>query len=214
MSRAESGDRLADTHAHLLRAVDELTTSDAWRQMLTVAARFPTYSANNVLLIGVQRPEATRVAGFRTWQSLGRQVRKGEKGIAILAPCLYRPKEPAKAARTAAVDEQGHTEPGATRQLRGFRAVHVFDLAPPHGTSSTGSPPWSARADSPWNAATATEPTATPTSPPAPSASETTSPTPKPRRPSPTRSPTSAPTTRPASSAATPRRSDAARRPR
>jgi antirestriction protein ArdC len=133
MSRAENSDRLAATHEHLLRAVDELTTSEAWRKMLTVAARFPTYSANNVLLIGAQRPEATRVAGFRTWQSLGRQVRKGEKGIAILAPCLYRPKEPDKAARTSAVDDAARTEPGATRKLRGFRVAHVFDLAQTDG---------------------------------------------------------------------------------
>ncbi len=46
----------------------------------------------NLLLIGAQAPQATRVAGFRTWQSVGRQVRKGERGIAILAPCTYRPK--------------------------------------------------------------------------------------------------------------------------
>ncbi len=50
---------------------------------------------------GAQAPQATRVAGFRSWQSLGRQVRKGERGIAILAPCTYRPKA-AKRAEPAA----------------------------------------------------------------------------------------------------------------
>jgi hypothetical protein len=45
---------------------------------------------SNLLLIGAQATQAIRVAGFRTWQSLGRQVRKGERGIAILAPCTYR----------------------------------------------------------------------------------------------------------------------------
>lgn len=139
MTRADGGDRLAVAHEHLLRAVDDLTAGDAWRQMLTVAARFPSYSANNVLLIGIQRPDATRVAGIRTWNSLGRHVRKGEKGIAILAPCLYRPRDIAaraadgpRATQTQAAQPETH-KPGrddaaSARQLRGFRVVHVFDL--------------------------------------------------------------------------------------
>ena len=49
-------------------------------------ARFHTYSFNNVALIVAQRPEATRVAGYRAWQALGRQVRKGEKGMVIFVP--------------------------------------------------------------------------------------------------------------------------------
>jgi antirestriction protein ArdC len=126
--RPASADRLSAAHEHLVRAVEDLTTSEAWRRMLEVAARFPTYSANNILLIGVQRPDATRVAGIRTWNSLGRRVRKGEKGIAILAPCLYRAKpEPADAG--AVRDPEAQT----ARQLRGFRVVHVFDLAQTDG---------------------------------------------------------------------------------
>ncbi|MGQ0631612.1 MAG: ArdC-like ssDNA-binding domain-containing protein [Sporichthyaceae bacterium] len=137
MSRAESGDRLAAAHEHLMRAVDDLTTSEAWRRMLTVAARFPSYSANNVLLIGIQRPDATRVAGIRTWNSLDRRVRKGEKGIAILAPCLYRPRAGEPVAATTPAEPRGGEpvrEGGAVaRQLRGFRVVHVFDLAQTDG---------------------------------------------------------------------------------
>ncbi len=72
--------------------VAALIGSEQWAAMLAAAAKFHSYSANNQLLILLQAgPQATRVAGFRRWQSLGRQVRKGEKGIAILAPCLYRP---------------------------------------------------------------------------------------------------------------------------
>jgi hypothetical protein len=86
--------------------------------MLAVAARFHRYSPNNVLLILAQRPEAAQVAGYRTWKSLGRQVRKGERGIAILAPVVAK--------RT---DEQV-TEPDQEqgRVLRGFRVTHVFDV--------------------------------------------------------------------------------------
>ena len=136
MSRhPDSGDRLAAAHAHLVRAVEDLADSDAWRRMLDVAARFPTYSANNVLLIGVQRPDATRVAGIRTWNSVGRHVRKGEKGIAILAPCLYRPRdpEPKPAPKTGGPDPAAGPEGEAARRLRGFRIVYVWDLAQTDG---------------------------------------------------------------------------------
>ena len=92
----ERTDRLTLLHQQLTMAVDDLAHSDAWRRMLDVAARLPTYSPSNVLLIAVQRPEATRVAGFRAWKSLGRHVLKGEKGIAILAPCLYRANDTAE----------------------------------------------------------------------------------------------------------------------
>ncbi len=89
----------------------------------------------NLLLIGAQAPQATRVAGFRSWQSLGRQVRKGERGIAILAPCTYRPKtadraEPAApTGQTPATTCSGGAAPDAGgKQVRGFRVVHVFAL--------------------------------------------------------------------------------------
>ena len=55
-----------------------------------VAARFHTYSPNNIWLILAQNPDATQVAGFHTWRKIGRQVRKGERGIAILAPMVSR----------------------------------------------------------------------------------------------------------------------------
>jgi len=99
----------------------------------------------NLLLIGAQAPQATRVAGFRTWQSLGRQVCKGERGIAILAPCTYRPKtadrtEPAGQATPAghepATTSTGGAAPqgaGGKKQARGFRVVHVFATSQTEG---------------------------------------------------------------------------------
>jgi hypothetical protein len=60
---------------------------------LKTMARFHRYSLNNVCLIVAQRPTATRVAGYHTWRSIGRFVRKGEKGIAILAPILRRRRD-------------------------------------------------------------------------------------------------------------------------
>jgi antirestriction protein ArdC len=138
-------EKLAALHHRLIAAVEELTSSSAWLRMLQVAARFPDHSPSNVLLIAVQRPDATRVAGLRTWNSLGRRVRKGEHGIAILAPCVYRQRDvegptPDRAAPEAAplvgkgADARGGLDDATTRrELRGFRVVHVFDVTQTDG---------------------------------------------------------------------------------
>ena len=118
------GDRLAAVHAQLMSAVDALVDGPAWRRMLEVAARFHRYSPNNVLLICLQRPDATRVAGYHTWREVGRQVRKGETGIAILAPVTARRRE---------VAEEDSERAGEPRVLRGFRVTHVFDLSQTDG---------------------------------------------------------------------------------
>lgn len=112
--------RLQAVHDQLTASVEALASSEAWKQMLTVAARFHRYSPNNVLLITVQRPEATLVAGYRTWQGLGRQVIRGERGIAILAPVVTR------------ADPEPDQET-TSRVLRGFRVTHVFDVSQTDG---------------------------------------------------------------------------------
>jgi antirestriction protein ArdC len=128
-------DPLARAHARLTAAVESLITGDAWKRMLQVAARFPRYSPNNVLLITVQRPDATAVAGLRTWNGLGRRVRKGEKGIPILAPCTYRADSPTVDAVTdGRADRVEQTTQTDHRVLRGFRVVHVFDITQTEGT--------------------------------------------------------------------------------
>jgi len=114
-------DTLAETHDRLVSAIEALTTGEEWRRMLDVARQFHSYSFGNLLLIAAQDPHATRVAGFRRWKQLGHYVRAGEHGIAILAPCVYRGRP---------VDENDEREhPELVRVLRGFRVVHVFDVA-------------------------------------------------------------------------------------
>ncbi len=105
----------------LAKAVDEVRASDVFRQYLATQARFHKYSWGNCLLIASQRPDATRVAGYRTWQGLKRQVRKGEHGIMIFAPCPYK--------------REVETRDGSTEEREGmfFRAVHVFDVAQTDG---------------------------------------------------------------------------------
>jgi antirestriction protein ArdC len=120
-----TSDKLAETHERLVGAIESLTSGEDWQRMLDLARRFHTYSSNNVFLILSQRPDATRVAGYKTWETLGRQVCKGEHGIAILAPCVYRARP---------VDETDERDrPALARILRGFRVVHVFDVAQTEG---------------------------------------------------------------------------------
>jgi len=114
----------------LVDGIARLTTSDDWRRWLDVQAKFHHYSFGNSLLIMRQRPEATRVAGFHTWRKLGRCVRKGEKGIWILAPMTHR-----------VVDDNDDENDGSSRRiLSGFRPVPVFDIAQTDGETLPDSP--------------------------------------------------------------------------
>ena len=128
-------DKLTALHEQISDGVAALVESEGWRAMLDTAAKFHSYSLGNLLLIALQSPQATRIAGFHSWQSLGRQVRKGERGIAILAPCTYRPKaadqaEPAAPAgpEPATTSGGGAVADAGGKQVRGFRVVHVFAL--------------------------------------------------------------------------------------
>jgi antirestriction protein ArdC len=107
-------EQLDQLHEH----VETLRTSDGWQRWLGFASRFRDYSLNNQLLILMQRPDATRVAGYKTWQSLGRQVNKGEHGIAIFAP------------RTRLVDDDDGER---KRVVSGFHVVRVFDVSQTSG---------------------------------------------------------------------------------
>ena len=74
----------------LLEGVKKLIESKSFTDFLRFSSKFRKYSFGNVLLIWTQRPNATRVAGMRYWNSLGRTVKKGEKGIMIFAPFLKK----------------------------------------------------------------------------------------------------------------------------
>lgn len=97
----------------------EAGKSDALTRFLSTAARFHNYSWGNVLMIAAQRPDATQVAGVRTWNQLGRFVRKGEKGIAIFAPMTFKKDE---------ANLEGDDRPRIS-----FRVVHVFDVSQTDG---------------------------------------------------------------------------------
>ncbi len=118
-------------------SVAELTGSVAWTRMLATVARFHHYSARNILLLLIQAEERgteiTRVAGYRAWQTFGRQVRKGEKGYKVLAPIRHRLSLEEAAERAAvglpAYDAQGRP----IMVVGGFRIEHVFDISQTDG---------------------------------------------------------------------------------
>ncbi|MDD5510464.1 MAG: ArdC-like ssDNA-binding domain-containing protein [Dehalococcoidales bacterium] len=80
--------KLDDVMNRLRQGVESIQNSDVFRQFLMTMAKFHDYSIGNQILIMLQRPAATQVAGFNTWRDLSRSVKAGEKGIMILAPCF------------------------------------------------------------------------------------------------------------------------------
>jgi antirestriction protein ArdC len=101
--------------------------SEALTAFLDAIAHFHNYSFGNVLLIARQRPTATHVAGMRTWNELGRRVKRGEKGIAILAPMIgTRRRKREQASDTEETDSNKSA-------LLGFRRVYVWDEAQTEG---------------------------------------------------------------------------------
>jgi hypothetical protein len=103
----------------------EAGKSETLTAYLAAMARFHSYSFGNILAIARQRPTASHVAGFSTWKELGRFVKRGEKGIQILAPIVghRRPKN----------DQEPQTDEKPHPVLIGFRAVYVFDVAQTEG---------------------------------------------------------------------------------
>src|SRR5947209_14843625 len=99
--------------------------SDVLSSYLTAMAQFHNYSFQNILLIASQRPKATRVAGIRSWNELGRRVKRGEKGIMIFAPMIGYMSSGSGGDQSQQSDARtDKPEP----RLVGFRAVYVFDV--------------------------------------------------------------------------------------
>jgi hypothetical protein len=100
--------------------------SEALTAYLTAMGRFHTYSFGNILEIARQKPDATRVAGLFAWNQLGRKVKKGERGIRILAPMIgIRRKKDEEAEKDIRTQNQA--------VLVGFRAAYVFDVSQTEG---------------------------------------------------------------------------------
>lgn len=122
-TREERKAELDAAMERLDRGVREVFESGRWQRYLEVMSRFHRYSANNSLLIAMQMPEATAVASYTDWKrKFSRQVRKGERGIRILAPVRYRRK----------VEDDDSNE-AVVERLAGFRLASTFDVSQTEG---------------------------------------------------------------------------------
>lgn len=129
-SRTKNNQELVKASIDALIKALEAGHSEALSAYLTAMSQFHNYSFQNILLIASQRPTATRVAGIRSWNELGRRVRRGEKGIMIFAPMIgYK--------RNASDGDQSQQSDAKTDRpeprLVGFRAVYVFDVGQTEG---------------------------------------------------------------------------------
>lgn len=88
--REEQEEQIKALTDQLEKGIKEVFTSEKYKAYLSTMEKFHSYSFNNSILIYVQKPNASMVAGFKTWQSLERQVKKGERGIRIFAPRPYK----------------------------------------------------------------------------------------------------------------------------
>jgi len=112
----ELNDKINESITTLCAETDAAKQDETYRAWLCTLSRFYSYSFNNWLLIYTQRPDATRVAGFQTWKSLGRFVKKGERGIRIFAPIIRK------------VEEEKNGSAEQVMRPVGFRSIAVFAL--------------------------------------------------------------------------------------
>jgi len=120
--KVEEAKQIASKAIEQLSQALEAGHSEKLREHLAAMARFHCYSWHNFMLIASQNPTATHVAGFHTWHKLGRFVKKGEKGILILAPIIRRKAE-----------NNNETEADESSTAVGFRAAYVFDISQTDG---------------------------------------------------------------------------------
>lgn len=123
MKRDEVRRIAKEAFEQLVRDV-EAGQSDTLEAYLKAMGRFHHYSVGNAVLIQLQRPDATHVAGFRAWQRLGRHVKKGEHGIAIMAPVVWRRK-------TRSADDDN--DDGDEETVSTFKTAYVFDVSQTEG---------------------------------------------------------------------------------
>ncbi len=122
MKTGELMDQIESRIKELATRTEEAKGSEEVTQYLRFLSRFHRYSLHNTMAIWIHCPNATHVAGYKAWQNLGRQVRKGESGIPIFAPC------------TQAVPKgEEEDDEKKTRKVIGYKIVYVFDVSQTEG---------------------------------------------------------------------------------
>ena len=113
--------------------LDTINTDEDWLHFLAFQSLFYNYSFRNAMLIYLQNPEASYVKGFKAWNELGRYVKKGAKGLAILAPC-YRKVEDFKEPENKSEYQDSEGEKVIKRVISGFKVTYVYDIADTDGS--------------------------------------------------------------------------------
>lgn len=114
-------------------SLQAINTNEDWLKYLSFQSLFYNYSFGNAILIYSQNPEATYVKGYKAWNQLGRYVKRGSKGLAILAPC-FKKVEDFKEPENKAVYQDAKGEKETKRVISGFRVAYVYDIADTDGS--------------------------------------------------------------------------------
>ncbi|MCB0913077.1 MAG: serine/arginine repetitive matrix protein 2 [Propionibacteriaceae bacterium] len=114
-------------HEQLAHGIANLDDKDVWQRWLGMASKLHRYSFNNVVLTMMQKPDATMIAGYRAWQAMGHQVRRGERAIKILGPVTRKVELVDRLTGEPIRDAEGRQQ--YVRQLVGVRPVSVFDAS-------------------------------------------------------------------------------------
>ena len=129
--------KMDELMASLEEGMKEMFSSEKYAQYLKTMAKFHTYSLNNTILISMQRPEATLVTGYERWKSMGRQVKKGEKAIRIIAPAPVKEKRQQKKLNEEnkpVLDENGDPEMEEVEvTVQKYKVTNVFDISQTEG---------------------------------------------------------------------------------
>lgn len=139
MAESKSAQQVREITDKLEQGIKELFESERFKEYLRTMSKFYHYSFSNTLLIAMQKPEATYVAGYTSWQrNFDRQVMKGEKGIKILAPAPYKAKEEREkidpSTQKPVLDADGKPITETVEVMRpAFKVVSVFDISQTDG---------------------------------------------------------------------------------
>lgn len=139
MAENKNAQQVREITDKLEQGIKELFESEKFKEYLTTMSKFYNYSFNNTLLIAMQKPDATLIAGYTSWQrNFDRHVMKGEKGIKILAPAPYKAQEEREkidpATQKPVLDADGKPVTETVEVLRpAFKVVSVFDVSQTEG---------------------------------------------------------------------------------
>lgn len=139
MAENKNAQQVREITDKLEQGIKELFESEKFKEYLTTMSKFYNYSFNNTLLIAMQKPDATLIAGYTSWQrNFDRHVMKGEKGIKILAPAPYKAQEEREkidpATQKPMLDADGKPVTETVEVMRpAFKVVSVFDVSQTDG---------------------------------------------------------------------------------